>query len=93
MIGIAIPYREIEGERVRVETDDNAHLLLDFGDSRLAVVTSGFTIQQYRGPAIELYGTDGTIQLLGDDSNPNGYEMRRSSAGCWQCYIHDRTRM
>ncbi len=86
MIGTAIPSREINGKRVHVETEDNAHVLLDFGDARLAVVTSGFTIQQYRGPTIELYGTEGTIQLLGDDWDPNGYEMWRNSAGCWQCY-------
>ena len=24
--------------------------------------------------------------MLGDDWNPNGYEMWRNSAGCWQCY-------
>jgi predicted dehydrogenase len=86
MIGTAIPEREINGRRVRVETEDNAQLLLDFGSARLAVITAGFTIQQYRGPAIELYGTEGTIQLLGDDWNPNGYEMWRNSAGCWQCF-------
>jgi predicted dehydrogenase len=86
MIGTAIPEREIGGKRVCVETEDNAHILLDFGDARFAVVTSGFTLQQYRGPSVELYGTEGTIQLLGDDWNPNGYEMWRNSANCWQCY-------
>jgi predicted dehydrogenase len=86
MVGIAIPSREIGGKSVRVESEDNAQIVLDFGDARLAVVTSGFTIQQYRGPSIELYGTEGTIQMLGDDWNPNGYEMWRNSAGCWQCY-------
>jgi predicted dehydrogenase len=90
MLGTAIPDREIGGKRLRVEADDNAHILLDFGDARFAVVTSGFTIQQYRGPAIELYGTEGTIQLLGDDWNPNGYELWRNSAGCWQCYNESR---
>ena len=90
MAGTAIPYREIGGERVRVETEDNAHILLDFGDARFAVVTCGFTMQQYRGPAIELYGTEGTIQMLGDDWDPNGYEMWRNSAGCWECFNESR---
>jgi predicted dehydrogenase len=75
---------------VPVETEDNAHVLLDFGDARFAVVTCGFTIQQYRGPAIELYGAEGTIQMLGDDWDPNGYEMWQNSAGCWQCYNESR---
>ena len=86
MVGTAIPYREIDGNRVAVETEDNAQILLDFGDARFAAVTCGYTIQQYRGPAIELYGTEGTIQMLGDDWDPNGYEMWRNSAGCWQCF-------
>ncbi len=90
MLGTAVPYREFDEKRVRVETEDNAQILLDFGDARFAVVTSGFTIQQYRGPAIELYGTEGTIQLLGDDWDPNGFEMWRNSVACWQCYNESR---
>jgi predicted dehydrogenase len=86
MAGTAIPFRQIAGRRVGVETEDNAHILLDFGDARFACVTCGFTLQQYRGPAIELYGTEGTIQLLGDDWDPNGYEMWRNSDGYWRCY-------
>jgi predicted dehydrogenase len=86
MMGTAIPEREIHGRSIPVEVEDNAQILLDFGDSRFAVVTSGFTIQQYRGPSIELYGTAGTIQLLGDDWDPAGFEMWRNSAGHWQCF-------
>jgi predicted dehydrogenase len=90
MIGTAIPYREIDGKRVRVESEDNGHILLDFGDARFAAITFGFTLQQYRGPSVELYGTEGTIQLLGDDWSPNGYEMWRNRANCWQCYNESR---
>ncbi len=89
MTGIAIPERIVDGEKVRVEAEDNAHVLLDFGDSRFAVVTTGFTIQQYRCPAIELYGSTGTIQMLGDDWDPNGYELWQNEVGAWQ--IHSET--
>ena len=44
---------------IDVASDDNAHVLLDFGDQRFANVMTGFTMQKYRSPAIELYGTDG----------------------------------
>jgi predicted dehydrogenase len=47
MSGVAIPERDIQGRRVRVEADDNAHVLLDFGGGCFAVITTGFTIQQY----------------------------------------------
>jgi predicted dehydrogenase len=86
MTGVAIPERVVDGQRMQVEAEDNAHLLLDFGDSVFAVVTTGFTIQQYRCPAIELYGSQGTVQMLGDDWDPNGYELWRNDAGAWQIF-------
>ncbi len=86
MSGIAIPERIIDGEKITVATDDNAQLLLDFGDTCYAVVTTGFTIQRYKVPGIELYGAAGTIQMIGEDWAPAGYEMWQNSAGCWQTY-------
>jgi predicted dehydrogenase len=86
MTGVAIPEREINGRKVRVEAEDNAQVLLDFGQSAFGVVTSGFTMQQYRTPALEVYGTTGTIQMLGDDWDPDGYELWQNSVGAWQVF-------
>jgi predicted dehydrogenase len=86
MSGIAIPERVVDDELIQVGTHDNAHLLLDFGDARYAVVTTGFTIQRYKVPGIELYGSEGTIQMIGEDWAPAGYEMWQNSAGCWQIF-------
>jgi predicted dehydrogenase len=86
MTGVAIPERVVDGELVSVEAEDNAHVLIDFGDARFAVVTTGFTMQRYRSPAIELYGTHGVLQLLGDDWAPEGYELWRNDTGAWQLY-------
>jgi predicted dehydrogenase len=86
MTGVAIPEREVKGRLVRVEAEDNAQVLLDFGGGALAVVTCGFTMQQYRTPALEVYGSAGAIQLLGDDWDPDGYELFQNSAGCWQVF-------
>jgi predicted dehydrogenase len=86
MTGVAIPEREINGRKICVEAEDNAHVLLDFGESAFGVVTSGFTMQQYRNPALEVYGTIGTIQMLGDDWDPDGYELFQNSSGCWQVF-------
>jgi predicted dehydrogenase len=96
MTGVAIPERLVEGEPIRVRAEDNAHVLIDFGDARFAAVTTGFTIQQYRSPCLELYGTHGVLQMLGDDWAPEGYELwrndsqRTSSAGtgkgAWELY-------
>jgi len=89
LVGTAIPERTVEGAAIRVESDDNAHLLLDFGASRFATVTTGFTMQRYRSPAIELYGTDGVLQMLGDDWAPEGFEQWRNAAGVWE--VHPET--
>jgi predicted dehydrogenase len=86
MAGVAIPERIVEGEVVRVEAEDNAQVLIDFGDARFASVTTGFTMQKYRSPAIELYGSDGVLQMLGDDWAPEGYELWRNSSGSWELF-------
>jgi hypothetical protein len=59
MVGTAIAQRVAEGVKIAVQSDDNAQVLLDFGDSRLPASPPAFTMQKYRSPAIELYGTDG----------------------------------
>jgi predicted dehydrogenase len=88
MVGVAIPERVVEGKKIRVhpEAEDNAHLLLDFGQSRFAVVTTGFTMQKYHSPAIELYGQTGVLQMRGDDWAPEGYELWRNSHGAWEYF-------
>jgi predicted dehydrogenase len=86
MTGIAIPERLIEGENIPVQVEDNAHILIDFGEAVFAAVMTGFTLQQYRTPAIEIYGRDGAVQMLGDDWNPNGYELWQNRVGAWQVF-------
>jgi predicted dehydrogenase len=84
--GVAIPERSVRGRTIEVEADDNAHVLLDFGEARFAAVTTGFTMQKYRSPAIELYGSEGTIQLLGDDWAPEGWELWRNDHASWSLF-------
>jgi predicted dehydrogenase len=86
MTGTAQPERIVNGNTIKVEIEDNAQILIDFGEAVFAVVTSGFTMQKYRSPALELYGTTGTIQMLGDDWAPEGYELWQNSIGAWQTY-------
>jgi len=86
MTGVAIPERVVDGEPIRVRAEDNAQVLIDFGDARLAVVTTGFTMQRYRSPCLELYGTSGVMQMLGDDWAPEGYELWRDAHAAWELY-------
>jgi predicted dehydrogenase len=86
LTGTALPRREVNGQLIDVEVEDNAQVVIDFGDACFAVVTTGFVIQPYRCPAVELYGTEGTIQMLGDDWDPDGYEMWQNRVGAWQVF-------
>ena len=40
-------------------------------------------MQKYRSPAIELYGSHGVLQMLGDDWAPEGYELWRDDEQAW----------
>ena len=35
---------------------------------------------------MEIYGTTGTIQMLGDDWDPDGYELWQNSVGAWKVF-------
>ena len=84
--GTAIARREVDGEMIEVKNFDNYQVVLDFGDACMAVVTTGFTMHEYRSPAIELYGTGGVAQMLGDDWAPQGYEIVRADSAGWTTY-------
>ena len=83
---ISMPIRNIKGKRIKVKTDDNFQILLEFKNKCLAVVTTGFTMQQYKSPAVELYGANGTIQMIGDDWDPEGYEVWDNKKSSWEFY-------
>jgi len=86
LVGTAVPERVVEGEMMKVETDDNAHICIEFANNCYAVVTTGFTIQRYRTAGIEIYGSKGTIQMLGDDWDPEGYELWQNDVGAWKLF-------
>ncbi len=83
---ISKPFRKINGKKIKVITDDNFQILLEFQNKSIAVVTTGFTMQQYSSPAVELYGSDGTIQMLGDDWEPKGYEIWNNKRSSWELF-------
>lgn len=86
MSGIAVKEREVDGRMMQVQTHDNAHLLLDFGDECYASITTGFTIQAYHKelPGIEIYGSQGTIQMQGEDWLPRGFRLYQTRVGHWE---------
>ena len=51
------------GKRIPVEVEDNWHLLLDFGEGRIASVTANNVARDSQAPQMELFGLDGTIAV------------------------------
>ena len=82
--GIAAPERVVDGEPMRPTLDDNFQVALDFGGGTLGVLTTGFTMASLRTPAFELFGSEGTVQMLGADWEPAGFDLWRNDVGAWE---------
>ena len=82
--GIAVPERIVDGEPMRPTLDDNFQVALDFGGGTLGVLTTGFTMATLRTPAFELFGSEGTVQMLGADWEPAGFDLWRNAVGAWE---------
>ena len=78
------PHRSVEGRMISVRTQDTFQLTFEHVSGALSSVTTAFGMQKYRGPAIELYGLKGTVQMLGDDWAPAGLELYTNEVGNWQ---------
>ncbi|MBN1246251.1 MAG: Gfo/Idh/MocA family oxidoreductase [Anaerolineae bacterium] len=66
--GISIPKRTVRSgpakdKVIDVEVDDNTLLLLDFGDATFAFLDATYCVRDRRGPRMEFYGSEGTINV------------------------------
>ncbi len=80
MSGLGIPEREFQGEIRECTADDNSLLLLDFGDSVFAFVHGTFAGRLTGLGAVNVYGSDGTVEgglLNGSPLQYPGYERVR----------------
>jgi predicted dehydrogenase len=75
--------RAIQGRSLVARDPDTWQLLLRHEAGALSSVLASHATVRYRRPALELYGTDGTANLLGDDWDPQGVEWWREDAGTW----------
>jgi predicted dehydrogenase len=82
----AVPTREVAGTRVDEPGHDVQHAILRHAAGALSSLVTGQAIQRYRRPALEVYGTEGTANLLGDDWDSSGYELWRNSAAFWESH-------
>jgi predicted dehydrogenase len=71
---------------------DVAVVTLTHVGGALSSVLASHAVQAYRRPALELYGSEGTANLLGDDWDPEAIELFRGDWGYWRTYPSpDRT--
>ncbi len=82
----AVPSRRIDDLEISAPDPDVSHLILRHASGALSSVVSSHAIQRYRRPGLEVYGTEGTANLLGDDWDPRGFEIWRNETGRWEEY-------
>jgi len=76
----AVPIREVAGERFDEPGHDVQHVILRHAGGALSSLVTGQAIQRYRRPALEVYGTEGTVNLLGGDCGESGSALCRYPA-------------
>ena len=81
---LAVPHRQAGGTEITAPDPDVSHVVLRHASGALSSVVSSQAIQRYRRPGLELYGDEGTANLLGDDWDPRGVEIWRNAAGSWE---------
>jgi predicted dehydrogenase len=79
----ASPRRTIDGAQVDARDPDTWQLVLRHDGGALSSVLASHATWRYRRPGIELYGTEGSANLLGDDWDPHGIELYREARGTW----------
>jgi predicted dehydrogenase len=77
MSGLASPVRRarggpFDGLEINVTEDDNALLMLDFGEATFAAIDATFNVQASRTPELELFGTAGTLIVNRPGGAPDG---------------------
>jgi predicted dehydrogenase len=81
---VAVAKRQAGGIEIESPDPDVSLVVLRHAKGALTSVVSSQAIQRYRRPALELYGSSGTGNLLGDDWDPRGFEVWRNEDGFWE---------
>jgi predicted dehydrogenase len=78
--------RAVDGVPLTHVDPDTVHLLLRHRGGAISSVLASHAVRAYRRTAIELYGSEGTANLLGDDWDPAGIEVFRPEWNYWRSY-------
>jgi predicted dehydrogenase len=84
--------RSVGGAPLTDVDPDVVHLIVRHRGGALSSIMASHAVWAYRRTAVELYGSEGTANLLGDDWDPAGIEVFRPDWGHWRSYESpDRT--
>lgn len=72
------------GKLIDVEIDDSSLLMLDFGDATFAFLDATYCVEATMGAALEIYGSDGTIAVMGDGGNKSTLHLFESAKREWR---------
>ena len=81
---VAVAPRLVGSTILEAPEPDTVHLVMRHRSGAMSSVMASHAVQAYRRPAIELYGTEGTANLLGDDWAPRGVEIWQNSSSYWK---------
>ncbi len=81
---VAVAPRSVGRTIIEAPEPDTVHLVVRHRSGALSSVMASHAVQAYRRPAVELYGTEGTANLLGDDWAPRGVEIWQNASDCWK---------
>jgi predicted dehydrogenase len=80
----SIRSRQVAGTTIDDPDPDVVHVVLHHGSGALSSIVASHAVWRYRRTGLELYGTEGTANLLGDDWDPAGFEIWRTASGRWE---------
>jgi predicted dehydrogenase len=99
MLSIVKPERNVEDKgRIKVEAEDNAHILLEHDNNVISHVMSGFNFFDPHGHtagsqmlhSIQIFGDKGNMRLLGYDWETNGVILETSETDPPQLVCTDK---
>jgi predicted dehydrogenase len=82
----AVSPRLVAGETIATPDADVVHLVLRHRSGGLSSIVASHAIHRYRRTGLEIYGVEGTANLLGDDWDPTGFEIWSAARGAWEQY-------
>lgn len=72
------------GETIRVETPSHVAGLLDFEGGAVGTLITSFDIAAHTLPNMEIYGTEGTLQVPDPNVFQGAVRLRTAGSGSWQ---------